>query len=46
VTVGKRGLATGTVEITTRETSDTVAVAVADAAAELRKLVATGAARQ
>jgi prolyl-tRNA synthetase len=46
VTVGKRGLATGMVEITTRQTSDTVTVAVADAAAELRKLVAAGAARQ
>jgi prolyl-tRNA synthetase len=45
VTVGKRGLATGMVEITTRATGDTVAVAVADAGGELRKLVAAGAAR-
>jgi prolyl-tRNA synthetase len=40
VTVGKRGLATGMVEITTRATGDTVAVAPADAGGELRKLVA------
>lgn len=46
VTIGRRGLATGMVEITTRETGDTVAVAVADAATELRKLVTAGAARR
>jgi len=40
VTVGKRGLATGTVEITTRAAGDTVAVAVADAAEHVRQLVA------
>jgi prolyl-tRNA synthetase family II len=45
VTVAKRGLAVGTVEVTTRATGDTVAVTVADAAGHLRKLVAAGTAR-
>ncbi len=45
VTVAKRGLAAGTVEVTTRATGDTVAVAVADAAGHLRKLVAAGTAQ-
>jgi prolyl-tRNA synthetase len=40
VTVGKRGLATGTVEVTERAVGDTVAVAVADAAEHIRTLVA------
>jgi prolyl-tRNA synthetase len=39
VTVGKRGLATGTVEITTRATGETVTVEVADAAEHVRHLV-------
>lgn len=39
-TVSKRGLAAGTVEVTTRATGDTVTVAVADAAGHLRELVA------
>lgn len=39
VTVGKRGLATGTVEVTTRAEGEKVDVAVADAAGHIRKLV-------
>jgi prolyl-tRNA synthetase len=41
VTVGKRGLAEGTVEVTTRETGETVKVAVADVAAHLREAMAS-----
>jgi len=36
VTVGKRGLAEGTVEVTTRETGETVKVAVAEVVAHVR----------
>jgi prolyl-tRNA synthetase len=39
VTVGARGLANGTVEITTRETGETVIVPVGEAAEHVRKLV-------
>jgi prolyl-tRNA synthetase len=39
VTVGARGLANGTVEITTRETGETVVVPVGEAAEHVRKLV-------
>jgi prolyl-tRNA synthetase len=43
VTVGKRGLAGGTVEITTRSTGETVTVAVGEVAEHVRKLVAAAA---
>jgi prolyl-tRNA synthetase len=39
VTVGKRGLANGTVEIITRETGETMVVPVTEAAEHVRKLV-------
>jgi prolyl-tRNA synthetase len=41
VTVGKRGLAEGTVEVTTRETGETVKVAVGEAVAHVRDALAT-----
>ncbi len=41
VTVGKRGLAEGTVEVTTRETGETVKVAIAEAVAHVRDALAT-----
>jgi len=40
VTVGKRGLADGTVEVTTRATGDTVKVAIGDVVAHLRDALA------
>jgi prolyl-tRNA synthetase family II len=39
VTVGKRGIAAGTVEVTTRETGETVVVPVAEAAEHVRRLI-------
>jgi hypothetical protein len=42
VTVGKRGLATSTVEVTRRADGETMVVAVADAAEYVRELVAGG----
>jgi prolyl-tRNA synthetase len=36
VTVGKRGLADGTVEVTTRATGETIKVAINDVTAHLR----------
>jgi prolyl-tRNA synthetase len=41
VTVGKRGLADGTVEVTTRATGETVKVAIGDAVAHLRGVIAS-----
>lgn len=41
VTVGKRGLAGGTVEITTRATGETEVVPVAEAADHIRRLITT-----
>src|SRR2546430_4675928 len=41
VTVGKRGLADGTVEVTTRATGETVKVAIGDAVAHLRDALAS-----
>jgi prolyl-tRNA synthetase len=40
VTVGKRGLADGTVEVTTRATGETVKVALGDVVAHLRAALA------
>ena len=41
VTVGKRGLADGTVEVTTRATGETVKVAIGDVVAHLREALAS-----
>jgi prolyl-tRNA synthetase len=41
VTVGKRGLADSTVEVTTRATGETVKVAVGDVVAHLRDALAS-----
>ena len=41
VTVGKRGLADGTVEVTTRATGETVKVAIGDAVPHLRDVLAS-----
>jgi prolyl-tRNA synthetase len=41
VTVGKRGLADGTVEVTTRATGETVKVPIGDVVAHLREALAS-----